>query len=387
MPNPPTFNTWTIIFLFAAFQGIIISLILFFNGKASGRSQKIYLTILMVLFCLQIFEYVLWWTGYLVVWPHWMNSTGSFAFLFGPLLFFYFKSVFRSEGLNMSKDWLHFIPAVVFIIALLPQYALPASTKISYINGTLKNTAFIPWPWFNLIQLSLYVIICYYEYRHEAENTLEVKKWFRLILTLFSLYILSVLTYYALVRMPWFNPIWDYMISIACMIFIYTIAIYGYFNNKVFNGFDLMENMSRSKYQNSVLKDDFGRQALEKLNQLMNEEKLYVDDEINLDKLAIRLDISRHQLSQVLNEHAGMNFFEYINSRRIAEAKNLLTSTSKKELNIIEIAYRVGYSNKVTFNNTFKKYTGMTPSEYRSSSLLEHSGQILPIREHRQSGK
>ncbi|MEO5583101.1 MAG: AraC family transcriptional regulator [Saprospiraceae bacterium] len=387
MPNPPTFNTWTIIFLFAAVQGIIISLILFFNGKASSRSQKIYLTILMLLFSLQIFEYVLWWTGYLVEWPHWMNSTGSFPFLFGPLLFFYFKSVFRSEGINRYKDWLHFIPSIVFIIAHLPQYALPGSIKISYIHGTLKNPGGFPWPWFNLIQLSLYAIICFYEYRHEAENTLEVKKWFRLILTLFSLYILAVMTYYALVKMPWFNPIWDYMISITCMIFIYAIAIYGYFNNKVFNGFDLMDNMSRSKYQNSVLKNDFGHQVLDKLNQLMNEEKLYVDDEINLDKLALRLEISRHQLSQVLNELAGMNFFEYINSRRIVEAKNLLTSTSKKELNIIEIAYKVGYSNKVTFNNTFKKYTGMTPSEYRSSSLIAFSGHILSIRDHRQSDK
>jgi AraC-like DNA-binding protein len=294
--------------------------------------------------------------------------------------------VFRNSGIKLSKDWLHLIPCGLFIIAHLPKYLLPAAVKVSYLNGTMKSAATIPWPWINLIQLTIYVIICFYEYRDEAENTLEVKKWFRLILTLFSLYILSVMTYYALVRMPWFNPVWDYMISMACMIFIYSIAVYGYFNNKVFNGFDLLENTTKSKYHNSVLKDEFGRQSLGRLNQLMNEEKLFVDDEINLDKLALRLDISRHQLSQVLNEHAGMNFFEYINSHRIDEAKKLLTSTSKKELNIIEIAYRVGYSNKVTFNNTFKKYTGMTPSEFRSAPPASQSGQILPIRENRQSG-
>ena len=49
----------------------------------------------------------------------------------------------------------------------------------------------------------------------------------------------------------------------------------------------------------------------------MVEEKLYVDDEINLEKLALKLGVTRHQLSQVLNEHAGLNFFEYINQRRI----------------------------------------------------------------------
>ena len=103
-------------------------------------------------------------------------------------------------------------------------------------------------------------------------------------------------------------------------------------------------------------------------------------DEINLEKLALKLGVTRHQLSQVLNEHAGLNFFEYINQRRIEEAKTLLLTTSKKELNIIEIAYKVGYSNKVTFNNTFKKHTGMTPSEFRMAPPTEEKGNILPIR-------
>lgn len=381
MPNPPNFDTWTVIFLFAAIQGLVIALILYFNGNKNSRPQKAYITALLLLFCLQICEYVLWWTGYISAWPHLMSVTASFPYLFGPILFFYFKSIFRSKGFQFFKDWPHLMPFVIFIIGHVNLYLQSAHSKLAIITGAAITPQGIPWPWLNLIQLSIYTIICYYEYEGEAENTREVKKWFRLIIGLFSLFIAANLIYYICARLPWFNPTWDYMISAASMAFIYTIAVYAYFNNKVFNGFELMENTTKPKYQNSGLKDAFSDEVLSRLNALMDEEKLYVDDEINLDKLALRLQVTRHQLSQVLNERAEMNFFEYINSRRIQEARRLLRNTSKKELNIIEIAYKVGYTNKVTFNNTFKKYTGMTPSEFRSPAPETEKGQILPIRE------
>lgn len=380
MRTPPSFDTWTVIFLYAALQGLALTAIFYSHGNPSNRSQKSFLAILMVMFCLMILEYVFWWTGYLVKVPHLMGVTAPFIYLYGPILFFYFRQVFRDQFIDFRKDWPHFLLFIFFLISQVQLYILPGATKVAYMVGTLKASAGIPWPWLNIIQMALYVIICFYEYRAEAQNTMEVKKWFRLILTLFTLFIGSVMSYYVLAKMPWFNTLWDYMISASMMVFIYAIAIYGYYHNKVFNGFEILEIIHKEKYQNSSLKSETGIKTLERLNQLMDQEKLYVDDEINLEKLAFRLQISRHQLSQVMNEHAGMNFFEYINSRRIEEAKHLLTSTSKKELNIIEIAYKVGYSNKVTFNNTFKKYTGMTPSEYRADPRDHLQTPILSIR-------
>ncbi len=368
MRTPASFDTWTVLILFAAIQGLVFSIFLFFTGDTKGRKQKLDLSLLISLFCLMITEYVLWWTGYLIHVPHAMNFSGVFNFVFGPLLFFYFRSIFRNYGFHWRKDWPHFIFALVYLLGHLSFYSLPEETKVKYMTEVLKAPSGIPWPWLNLIQSSLYIVICYYEYRNEAENTQEVKKWFKLVLTLFSGYTLSVISYYILVRMPWFDATWDYFISAMMMIFIYAVAAYGYFHDKVFNGFDLISNPHKPKYQNSGLSFQFGAQMLLRLNMLMDSEKMYVDDDISLDKLASVLGISRHQLSQVLNEQAGMNFFEYINSRRIEEAKHLLANSSKKELNIIEIAYRVGYTNKVTFNNTFRKYTGMTPSEFRSSA-------------------
>ncbi len=379
MRTPPSFDTWTVIFLFAAIQGLVLAFLLYLKGPREKRSQKTYLLILMFLFCMMIMEYVLWWTGYLIHYPHVMNVTAPFPYFFGPLLFFYFRKIFRSKGMQWSMDWPHFIPALCFIASHIPLYLQSELTKINYISGTVPRPVGLPWPWLNIIQLMTYTVVCYYEYRSDAENTVEVKRWFRLLLYLFSAFIVAVLSYYSLVRMPWFDAGWDYMISASMMCFIYGLSLYGYFHEKVFNGFDLTEQqVTKPKYQNSSLKTDQGQIILDQLNHIMKEEKLYVDDEINLDKLATRLKVSRHQLSQALNERAQLNFFEYIHSLRIEEAKQLLKNTSKKEFNIIEVAYKVGYANKVTFNNTFKKHTGMTPSEYRSAPS-EGVANILPL--------
>ena len=66
-----------------------------------------------------------------------------------------------------------------------------------------------------------------------------------------------------------------------------------------------------------------------------------------------------------------MNFFEYINLLRIEEAKHLLTANDRKSMNIIEVAYTVGYSTKNTFNTAFRRIVGVTPTEFRKRQQVQ----------------
>ena len=96
----------------------------------------------------------------------------------------------------------------------------------------------------------------------------------------------------------------------------------------------------------------------------MKEEKLYKLNDINLEYLSEKLGTTRHNTSQVINEHFGVNFFELVNRFRINEAKNILENDLNGNLKIIDVAYEVGYNNKVTFNKAFKKETSFTPTDY-----------------------
>jgi len=71
-------------------------------------------------------------------------------------------------------------------------------------------------------------------------------------------------------------------------------------------------------------------------------------------------------LSQIINESKNINFYDYVNSYRISEAKDLLSSNCDKT--ILEILYEVGFNSKSAFNTAFKKFTSVTPSKYKLSS-------------------
>jgi len=69
----------------------------------------------------------------------------------------------------------------------------------------------------------------------------------------------------------------------------------------------------------------------------------------------------------LINHHMDQHFFDFVNEYRIQKAMNILKDKSKKELTILEILYEVGFNSKSSFNTSFKKYTRLTPTEYRNS--------------------
>ncbi|UKS28540.1 AraC family transcriptional regulator [Paenibacillus sp. HWE-109] len=88
----------------------------------------------------------------------------------------------------------------------------------------------------------------------------------------------------------------------------------------------------------------------------------HLSDEIYLDALAEKLKMSSGYLSSYFKGKTGKNIVDYINETRIAKATTLLADNRIK---IHDAAKAVGYQNMTSFNRMFKKYTGVTPSEYR----------------------
>ena len=118
------------------------------------------------------------------------------------------------------------------------------------------------------------------------------------------------------------------------------------------------------KYEKSGLTESLAEELKENLIALFVEEKIYRENNLSLEMLAERLDTTRHNASQIINEHFNMNFFELINKFRIEEVTEIIRKDIYGNLQIIDIAYEVGYNNKVTFNKAFKKETMLTPTQY-----------------------
>jgi len=120
----------------------------------------------------------------------------------------------------------------------------------------------------------------------------------------------------------------------------------------------------KRKYAKSGLTDIEADRIHAELIKLMATSKIFTKPELTLTELATRLAIHANYLSQVVNEREGKNFYDYINSLRIEEFKNLVGLPENKKYTILTLAFECGFNSKSSFNRYFKKVTGLSPSEY-----------------------
>lgn len=126
---------------------------------------------------------------------------------------------------------------------------------------------------------------------------------------------------------------------------------------------------SPAKYVKSNLDTAEKARLLHELDHQLRNGNYLLQPDASLKGLAKLVGTNGHNLSQLLNESKGVTFFELQSSVRVREAKKLLQSESHQHLKIEEIANEVGYASKSSFNTTFKKITGKTPSEFRESDV------------------
>lgn len=125
-----------------------------------------------------------------------------------------------------------------------------------------------------------------------------------------------------------------------------------------------LECEEKAEKKKLIPENDF-EDIKQRLIVFMEMEKPYLDGELNLSKLSSLIGINAHQLSYLLNNGFGENFFQYINKYRVQRAKELLIDNSYKKLSILRIAFEAGFNSKTAFNTIFKKMTDETPSEFR----------------------
>ena len=125
------------------------------------------------------------------------------------------------------------------------------------------------------------------------------------------------------------------------------------------------ETSTSKKYQRSALGTKQSDRIADKINAVMANDKLYLDANLSLQKLANHVAISPNYISQTLNETLSINFFDFVNQWRIEAAKPKIIANQDTVLNI---ALEVGFNARSSFYKAFKQETGKTPSEFRKKS-------------------
>lgn len=112
------------------------------------------------------------------------------------------------------------------------------------------------------------------------------------------------------------------------------------------------------------------QQQIEQITRYMKEQKPYLNPELTLLDLSQNLNIPKHQITLLLNNCLGKNFFEFVNEFRIEETKKRMLDSQYDHLTLVAIAYECGFNSKSTFNTFFKNATGKTPTEWRKENKV-----------------
>lgn len=289
----------------------------------------------------------------------------------GPFLLLYVFSLIRPKPIFRKMDWLHFVPIVTCYLFLLPDgFFTTAPELLEFAFETVKNAPPLYWQFFEkLISISgvVYVIwslIALHRHKKTIEdNFSDLEKinlnWLKkLILGMAVIWVIVI-----------FMDNSDY-IFLAVSGFVFIIGYFGFKQGQVFTDnaveiTEISEKNGKNKYEKSSLTEEKSLKYLKELNQLIEEEKPYLESKISLKELAERLNIHPNHLSQVINEKLNLNFYDFINGHRIEEFKKRLSEDKSKKFTLLAHAYDSGYSSKSSFNEVFKKFTDMTPSQYQ----------------------
>lgn len=112
--------------------------------------------------------------------------------------------------------------------------------------------------------------------------------------------------------------------------------------------------------------------AIAKVNQGMENDKLFLKQNLNIEEFSKRIDLPVKEVSAVINKHYGTNFFEFMNSYRITEAKRLLSDPQHAEMTVLDVLLQSGFNSKSAFHRFFNRLVGVSPTEFRKQGLAEN---------------
>jgi len=357
-------------YLFASIIGFFIVILNFLK-----KPKDLVATILMSLFVLInsvfIFLIFIYVTNLKFRAPHSLYVSAITIYLYGPLAYFYFKRVTLNYKLR-KVDLLHLLPTVIILLILVPIYALPSQDKINIMLdvGTFKKDLYLKLMVLTkIVSLLIYGILLLRLYFKNKKKLLAFsktsQKWMFTIMVFVEFYVFTYLIYGLIIIdvLPRNEFVYNLQISIIAVMVLY-IGYISYLKPNLFEVERIAPSKGKKKYTKSSLTPSYSIELKEKLIYLLETDKIYKQNDLSLEYLSEKLDTTRHNTSQVINENFNVSFFELINTYRIEEALEIIKNDTDSSLNIIEVAYAVGFNNKVSFNKSFKKHLSQTPSQF-----------------------
>ncbi len=388
----PIFNFHDIALILVVFQSLLLAGLLLTLRQGKRLSNRL-LALFITATGLVALDTLLYWCAPLK--QLYLADSPQIFFLFkfaplvqGPLLYFYVKSVIYTDFRARSGDLVHFIPAFAcpVWIALIFHALGPEQLKAGVHDYVVY--------WDNLLFRSLILgevvlvlgyalatlklMLAYGKRLRENYSSLGgiERRWLKILIMGFSLICLWSLT----IQLS--NSIVSQQTASLMglsgnylnFLFINLLVFYNLLHSNVVQGIRDPEGPThiaqatepKEDAATEERKDTFAPAQIRSIERAMTEDRVYLTPDLTLEQLATSANLPVRTTSNIINRHFNMSFFDFVNYHRVEAAKALLIAEPDKS--VLEISEMAGFNSKSAFNRFFKKFAGVTPTQFRSEA-------------------
>ncbi len=356
---------------------IVASIVLYRNKDLPSRMLAFSLfTLNYAVLLIFLFE-----SGYIFYVPFLFRTGPLFYYLMVPSFYVYLVLVLTKRQQLRWTDALNLIPSIIYLIDFMPLFLRPVTYKLQIINSLVNHDQktvltfnegwmmpsrvhFLGPVIIGLVYIVFAARMLYQYYREAARNKTKqaILGWLATAISLyFLLEIASLAIFFFAPAHQWLLTtiaVLGFFFSMSLILFSKPYILYGAYLNDANPAGEIPKKQGSPNLQPEKI-----RELQRRFDHYIGEQH-YLNPNTNLKEVAGRLNIPSYVLSIFVHQAYQMHFNDVINSHRVKYVSEGLTNEQWDALTLEAVGEMAGFNNRITFLNAFKKFTGVTPSQY-----------------------
>ena len=353
---------------------IVASIVLYRNKDLPSRMLSFSLfTLNYAVLLIFLFE-----SKYIFYVPFFFRTGPLFYYLMVPSFYVYLVLVLKKRKQLRWTDGFHLVPSIIYLIDFIPLFLSPISYKLQVINSlvnhdqqtvlTFSEGWMMPSRVHFLGPVIIGLVYIFFATRmlfHFYSETTKNKQKQAILIWLATAVSLYFLLEVASLIIFFFAPAHQWLLTtIAVLGFFFSMSLILFSKPYILYGAYLSDAIEVPRKQSQPnLRPEKIRELQLHFDNYINEQH-YLNPNTNLKEVAGRLDVPSYVLSIFIHQVYQMHFNDVINSHRVKYVSDGLTNEQWDTLTLEAVAEIAGFNNRITFLNAFKKFTGVTPSQY-----------------------
>ncbi len=388
-----TFNFFSLIdliLLFAAFQGFLLMIVIPTMQDFNREANRLLVILLGLASFFLFFKVIGYYRDVANALPKLILVPNFALFTFAPVFYFYLHRLLFKQGFTAGQAWPHFVlPSLQFLV-YIPYFFMDGKR---FQHKIVNNETDLKWVFAITFIVAVFSNLYYYyksrkAIRKYSESYINETAYHQninylsavlvifmicIVLGIFTCVLFAVNT----LRGGVITELLENSINLIWIAFSLIGFVLGYYAIhqpeifKINHEENNEEETSTPEPETSKTRTSIAEEELDafrdRIEEVMNTQKPYLNPNLALNDLATLVKTPSHTLSRVIREGYDKNFFDFINSYRIAEFKENINNPKYHNYTLLGIAFEVGFNSKTAFNRSFKKMTGQTPSEFYHS--------------------